>query len=414
MRSSFILLLAAAFSLANLAGCASRAAQQRAEGEESERVIEMEPMVIVASSGEDGPTVAMAELTDVFNEANDYYRAEDYERAVERYELVLRSTDDPSWQRIALFNLGLAQESLGRCEQAVAAFEDVIGLAPASEDALDAIFHVAECHANRGEFQLVPPLMERARRHRFLTLQREAEASLREGTALYEMRRFAAAEDALSWVLEINEAAERARASGDESASPLGAGHPIIAQSKFMLGSVYHQLFSEIRMVLPLERYRRDLEDKQRLFEQAHDWYIEAIRTGNVLWAPAAGHMVAKLYEDYYFDILASEVPETFGELELEIYFEELRAFIQPGLDRAMNLYERALAMAYRLGNQTTWVDETLEAIERLQNYANNEELWEEEHQLIVENRHPRSARVLDDMVFRDDLRSRGDRSELR
>src|SRR5690606_22150497 len=89
---------------------------------------------------------------------------------------------------------------------------------------------------------------------------------------------------------------------------------------------------------------------------------------------------------------LATEVPADFGEVELEVYFEQLRAYIRPAMERALSVYENNLAMAYRLGAESQWVDGTLDSILRVHRYLEEQLGWEEEHQLVIEGRHPHSA----------------------
>ena len=61
-----------------------------------------------------------------------------------------------------------------------------------------------------------------------------------------------------------------------ESQQPLEPGHGLVAQAHFGLGRVYHELFSQILLVLPQERITPDLVDKGQLFERAEQSYIDA------------------------------------------------------------------------------------------------------------------------------------------
>jgi hypothetical protein len=116
--------------------------------------------------------------------------------------------------------------------------------------------------------------------------------------------------------------------------------------------------------------------------------------------------MVGQMYEGFYFDILATEVEPQFNELEVEVYFELIRESIRPAIDRAISIYESNLAMAYRMGASHEWVDSTISRIQFLQDYVHNQTGWAQEQQLIVEQRHPHSARLGEGMQFRSEQAS--------
>ena len=95
-----------------------------------------------------------------------------------------------------------------------------------------------------------------------------------------------------------------------------------------------------------------------------------------------------------------------FNELEVEVYFELIRESIRPAIDRAISIYESNLAMAYRMGASHEWVDSTISRIQFLQDYVHNQTGWAQEQQLIVEQRHPHSARLGEGMQFRSEQAS--------
>lgn len=370
--------------------------------------IEMDTVVIRGRVHEDGSvSTTSTDLHALFEEASAYYKAKDHRNALRLYEALLDATDDPVWSRAALFNAGLALEGLEAWEEAGDNYAMIIALWPTSEDARDAYFRYAETLAYVGEFQRIPPLMERALQRVDLTLDRRLEALVRRGTAYVEMRKFADAERELRAALRLDEATRQADMAAGRIVRRGRIATVAIAQANFLLGRIYHEIFSEIRMVLPVERYKLDLADKERLYKQALDWYTLAVRTGDIYWAPHAGYMIGKLYEDYYFDILASEVPAHFDEEQQRIYFDAMRAFLEPGLTRSIQLYEQALAMAYRMGVQDGVVDDMVNAIERLKTYLSERVGWEEEHRAIMAGTHPHSPHVAASMVFREDLSTR-------
>lgn len=367
---------------------------------------DFEPVLVRGSVADDGTVSSVAyDLPLLFTEANDYLRAGDHEDALRLYTMILENFEDPSFLSVTHYNVGLALEGLDRMEDAASHYEVVIENWPHSEDGLWSRFRLAEIRYTQSRWADVLPLMEQILVRSTVSHLDRVEAHVRTGAALLEMRRLSDAESHFQRALDLNNAALQAwnPSTSPEAQEPLAPGHALIARSHFGIGRVYHELFSDIRLVLPQAQITQDLRDKGQLFERAESSYIDAVRTGHPYWGPAAGFMVGQMYEDFYFDILACEVPSDFDELHQEVYFEELRELIQPSLDRAMSIYENNLAMCYRIGAENEWTERTIESIQRVRDYTTNQTGWEEEQELILEQQHPRSARFGDVMEFRSE-----------
>lgn len=393
-----------------LGACGARQNNDDADamhGDEVVQVFEMDTIVIRASPDDDEYLRPDINLRDTFDEASAYFQAEDYVRAIRLYERVLDAADEMIWQKAAMYNIGLSYEHMGDWERAAQTFNEVIDIFPTTDEGRDAYFRLGEALAHLGEFQRIVPLMVEALQRPDISDDRRIEGLVRKGTAEVELRQFAAAETTLRSAISFDENS-RARALEEGRRYERGRlANTGIAQAKYLIGRIYHEIFSEIRMVLPVERYKKDLADKDALFHQALKEYTAAVRTGNAYWAPQAGFQIGKLYEDYYFDILASEVPKTFTQEHRDIYFTELRKFLAPGLKSALQMYERALGMAYRMGSQDDVVEDLLEHVLSLQAYEDDVERWAEEHVAVFEGRHPHSPNPAREMVFREDVRNR-------
>ena len=388
------------------AGCAGP--QRHADGDTPVQEIVMEETLIQGSSKGDGAG-RIYELPDLFKEANDYLIADDFKNAIRLYKVILKNFSEPEYRRVTTYNLALSYEGAGQWADAVARYREVIELSPASEDGRFALQRLGLCLWELGDYEGIKPVVARQFERSDLTLMEEVDAELLLGNALLELRDWNGAERAFLQVVHLNERGLRAWDPDKSSASrrPYEPTSTPIARAHFGRGRIFHETFSTIRLVLPKDAIRKALLDKTRLFEQAQEAYLSSVRTGDPEWATAAGFMVGQLFEDFYLDVLASEVPRDFNELELEVYFEELRAFIAPAIGKARRLYELNLGMAQRLGSRGAWVDETIAAIERMRAYIDRKEGWLQEQTLIVEQRHPHSARFSDQMQFRSDRAAR-------
>lgn len=368
-------------------------------------IMDFDPVVIQATVDEDGSVVTtVTDLHAIFEEGVAYYRAQDYARAIDRYDRVLRYTDDPVWIRPALFNRGLAEEGRARWEDAASDYSEVIQRWPTSRDARDAYFRLAECYAWTGAFQEVPRLMRAALQRVDLDVDKRIEALVRTGTAYFEMRRYDEAQREFNAAIQLDEADRESRMAEGRSSIRGANASGALAQANYLLGRIYHEIFAEIRMVLPVERYREDLADKDRLYQQAVDWYTRAVRTGDPYWTVHAGYMLGKINEDYYYDILASEIPSNFGAAELSYYWPGIREFIEPGMRKALRMYEAALSMGYRMGSRDPIMDEMLSSIARIDRYLSTQEGWESEQREVLEGRHSHSPFIRPGMVFRNEV----------
>jgi tetratricopeptide (TPR) repeat protein len=369
--------------------------------------IRMDPMLIRATVDDNGRVSSQTyEIPQLFAEANDYLEAGDHANALRLYDMILDSTTADNWRQVTLYNSSLALEGLGDIRNAQRQYEVLVQDWPHSEDARWACFRLAEIAAMEGRYADVIPWMDHVLAYTQIPVADRVEAHIRTGFARLEQRQFSQAVNQFQAGLTFNEQASGWEPGQSASLRPLAATDEWVAQAHYGLGRVYHLLFSQIRLVLPREQLERDLVDKGQLLETAEANYLNSVRTGHPYWGPAAGYMVGQMYEGFYFDILATEVEPQFNELEVEVYFELIRESIRPAIDRAISIYESNLAMAYRMGASHEWVDSTISRIQFLQDYVHNQTGWAQEQQLIVEQRHPHSARLGEGMQFRSEQAS--------
>ena len=352
--------------------------------------VDMDPTVI---SLEDEDEIIFGDAADLFTEAGDLLRNGQHGPALRRYLLIREVFPDITYMRTVAYNMGLCYEGLDAWEHAADMYSEVVENWPASTDATDALFRWAESKSQLGDYEGVIPLMERALRRARLTLFDRIEAHVRWGNAALELGNFTPAEQHFREAMRQNrQAASRAPDEFDPANQALPEFHPVLIQAQFGLGRTYHELFLEIKLVLPEDSIRQALIDKGQLLEQARLAYIEAVRAGHPYWSPAAGFMIGQIYEDFYLDILACEVPHHFDEMTMEVYFDELRDYLRPLIERAMSVYEDNMAMSDRMRANSVWVEETQLGIQRIERYLFDEPFQETQEDEILEQRHPHSA----------------------
>lgn len=361
----------------------------------NETHLTFEGSVIEARQGPDGALVVVDyDMHSLYEEANDYLRADDYLNALRLYDRLIHHFLDEDYVRIALYNGALALEGLGRFEEAAARYGQVVERWPRSDDAVHAALRRAECFAQLGRWGEVLDAVEPVRSTPGLPLALRIEGDLRRANALFELQRWPEAEAAYRGIIGL-QAAARSRPQADPEQAALPASDALIAQAHFGRARVLHELFREVRMTLPEDRFRRDLIRKGEMLDETRTAYMEAVRGGNRYWSPAAGYMIGQLYEDFYLDVLATELPEGLDAVQTRAYFLEMRERLAPALRRAENFYRETLAMLYRIQGDAHWAERLVDAIERLERYARHQEGWDAEHELIRQGIHPRDARML-------------------
>lgn len=360
--------------------------------EETVEVFSEGTLIFATPAAEAGAVRVMDhDVHSLYEEANDYLRADDYENALRLYDLLLSHFRDEEYVRVSLYNSALCLEGLGRHDEAAERYALVIEAWPTSEDALHASLRRAESLAHIPRWEDVVAEMDTFVRRNDLSHAERVEGELRRANALFELERWTDAEAAYRNIHRLQNAA-RARASDDPRMAPLRPSDALVAQAHFGRGRVLHELFLELRFVMPEDRFQRDLVAKGQMLEETRTAYMEAVRAGNRYWSPAAGFMIGQLYEDFYMDVLATEVPGDFSSIEQTVYFEEMRERLRPALRQAQLFYRETLSMVYRIQGDSLWAEKLVDAIERLERYSRTRDGWDEEHDLILQGIHPRDA----------------------
>ena len=324
----------------------------------------LDPTLIKASveSGE----VKKSEVinsTDVFAAAQLAFKKRQYEKAIGHYGIIIEHFHDSAFSLAALYNTGLAFDFLRRHEEAADAYRRVVEKFPARSEATDALFRLVGSLGKLKRHGEVMKVIEKIFDRTGLQVGDHVEAHTRLGDAQLAMGQLSKAEASYREALKINR-----RAHVDDA---LPEDAYFIAAAKYGVGQVYHQIFLTIKFKLPVERMEQDLKDKIKLFDQTQSLYIRTIRLGHPYWTTASRYQIARMYEEFYADLLASEIPKLTDE-EAQIYFEELRAKLRPLMDRALQYYEKTITLSERRGVDNEYTAETQAALERLKAYLTN------------------------------------------
>jgi len=354
--------------------------EEAAETPQQNGEVSLDPM-LVRGSDEEGPGETV-DSKEVFEKAYEAYSDRRYEDAARRYETIVEYFDDSRFYRPALYNGGLAYEKLERWEAAAKMYRCIIEELPEGKNTTDAFYRLAEVYKEQGRHRKIVDLMTEAMLREDVGTFDRIEAHTRRSNALLEIGNLEEADQGYEKVLELNREAEP-----DET---LPKDSRYIVQTYFGLGQVYHRRQSKIPLELPTEKMGDDLDRKADLLLEAQTYYLRALRQKHPKWSVASGYQIGRLYEDFYSDIFAAEIPEDLSDEQVAMYFDTLREQLRPVMKRAIEVYEKNLSLSRRMGEtpeNNPWVAETARSLRRMREFLNDPSTQERAKELVREGK---------------------------
>jgi len=90
------------------------------------------------------------------------------------------------------------------------------------------------------------------------------------------------------------------------------------------------------------------------------------------------------LYENLYSYLISSPAPKQLNQEEAEIYRQEVRKRVRVLVTKAINIYERTLEAAERIGSSSNFTERTRESLRKLKEILIAEGQAEEGEQKAV------------------------------
>lgn len=319
--------------------------------------IQLDPMEFTAVQTPDGLEVELLDPEVLFSDAAKSFDEQLYDNAVRKFSLIVKHFDMSPLARPALFNRGLALLKMPRPADAAADFETFIEKYGDDADIQDAWQRLGQAYLESGRWNSALEALIKRLTMEPLVPTMEVELRARKAKALRMLAKF---EDARREV-------RRVLAIADEHATkPEIKGNYYVAMASFEGAETYHDLFARIRFTLPTERMEKDLTDKATLFLKAQSEYLRTVRLQNIFWGVRAGVRLGQMYEEFYETIMTAEVPPEFNPEELEIYMNELKKQARPLIAKAVDSYERNMAMARMYGAKDEWFGDMPARLARL------------------------------------------------
>ncbi len=284
--------------------------------------------------------------------------AGDYKQAARFFGRIADFHPNSPHRRFALYSAGLAHQRLQEWEEAGLRFTELAEPQKGSGDALDSVFRLAETHYHLGRYRDAAELLAVVGAREDLPAVKRMEAQVQQGVCLVELGELDRAEKLLRKVVhDYNNLTDR-----DE----VDSYHP--SQAQFFVGEIYRIHYEAVQLDVSkgVDALSQDLEYKAQLLLSAQGNYLRAIRMGNGYWATAAGAQVGSLYESLYSHMVNTPAPPELTAEQADLYRQELRKKIRVLLSKAINIYERTLEAAERIGTANTFVERTRESLQKM------------------------------------------------
>ncbi|ATB28034.1 tetratricopeptide repeat protein [Melittangium boletus] len=304
------------------------------------------------------PELASLNDEELFAAGTSAFAAKEYAQAVRHFERLVDFHPQSPHRTGALYQAGLAHERLEQWEDAAARFSQLADAQKGTGDALEAAFRLAETQYHLERYTDAARLLATLADREDLPVGRRLEAQVQRGVCELESGQPERAETTLRQALAVYDALP----DKDEVENY----YP--AQAHFFVGELYRLRYAEVKLdpAKGADTLANDLNYKAELLLSAQGNYLRAIRVGNGHWATAAGTQIGALYEDLYDQLVNSPAPKELDAEQAEIYREELRKKVHVLLTKSIDVYERTLEAAERIGSHNTFIDKTRQSLEKM------------------------------------------------
>ncbi|PTL78584.1 tetratricopeptide repeat protein [Vitiosangium sp. GDMCC 1.1324] len=336
-----------------LVGCRTTGSAVRETPEQPKQEVQFDPVTVTGD-------LELSELNDeeLFAGGTSAFAANDFAKAARYFGRLADFHANSSHRHEALYNAGLAHERLEQWEEAYLRFSELADVEKGTGDTLDAAFRMAETQYHLERFADAAKVLGTIAGREDLPVGKRLEAQVQQGVCELESGQPEKAETTLRKVVTTYEGL----ADKDEVEDYFPA------QAHFFIGEIYRLHYEEVKLdpSKGSDALSNDLNYKAELLLSAQGHYLRAIRVGNGHWATAAGSQIGAMYENLYEHLVNSPAPAELDAEEAQVYREELRKKVRVLLTKSINIYERTLEAAERIGSQNAFVDKTRKSLERM------------------------------------------------
>ena len=269
---------------------------------------------------------------------------------------------DPQQRIQILGGLARAQIDVGDFESARSTLAGLLAEVPEHADAADTWARLGAVQAELGEWAQSAHSLDEA----YQRLDQAALVSAR--IELLARRAYALFSDgAYESCSAVLDQAEALYAKEEQAPTERFSTFYFVGMMRFYRAALLHTQFREVQVELPEARMTAAFSKKLELLTAAQAGYNDTIRVKHVYWVSAAGFQLGTLFEEFYDDLMHAPVPDWLDDGQKQTYYEELKAQLRPVVNKAIWVFEKNLESARRLGYENPFVEQTRDALARLQ-----------------------------------------------
>jgi len=295
---------------------------------------------------------------------SEYYSKKDYGKAADCFKKIVDNYPKSIYYKNAVYNLALSYEMMERCDEALKYYNLYAQITDVKND-LDYKYRLGYVNICLKNFDEAERIFSELVNNTSLSEMDIIEAKTNLGVVKFNKRLFSEASELFNQVI-----IDYAKLSKEKYIE----NNYFVAESIFYLGEIDTEKMKEIVLEFPQERLEQLLEQKAKLLLSAQNYYLRVIKTGNILWATAAGYRTGELYEVFYDHLINAPIPEELTDEQKEIYKEELKKKISVLITKAIRVYEATIDVGKRTGMDSKWIEYAKVHMEKLKN------LFIEEH----------------------------------
>ncbi len=349
-----------------LTACSAAQRNGAADRPQDRAVIELEPIEIRTDRSNGAPLTYVKDHDALVDQAMGEFHAGHWADAVRLFDILLRTYPDTPGLGAIAHNCGLALQNLGKHTEAARRFATARAQNTGTRHARDALFLQAESLELAGDptgaAQLYRDALEdpatRVQIGGELGILDSLEAAARMGLCWRAAGEIKQADDAFRRVERLYNDNRDVQVVGESE---------WVARAAFERGQLYHELFASIRFKLPVDRMKRDLEDKANLLLKAENSYYHCVRLHHPHWSLAAGYQIGALYTQLIDDIDNAEAPAEITEKLADVYRDELWNYTENPAKRALVIYRKNIELGKTLGaSGSDWVSKSEAGLSRM------------------------------------------------
>jgi tetratricopeptide (TPR) repeat protein len=339
--------------LAGLTGCRTTGTAVREDGKRPRQELQFDPVEVTADL-----ELEKLNAEELFAGGTSAFAAGDFKQAARYFGRLVDFHPQSKHRNEALYNAGLSHQRLKEWEEAYHRFSELADAAKGQGDALEAAFRVAETQYHLERFGEAAKVLATLASRKDIPVGRRMEARVQQGVCELEQGQSEQAEATLRKALSDYEAIS----DKDEVEDYFPA------QAHFFIGEIYRLHYESVKLepAKGTDKLAEDLNYKAELLLSAQGHYLRSIRVGNGYWATAAGAQIGAMYENLYEHMVHTPAPPELDAEEAQVYRQELRKKIRVLLTKSINIYERTLEAAERIGSQNAFVDRTRESLRKV------------------------------------------------